>query len=164
MRVGSTRRWRRGQMQRARDRDQRLEAGMRGIALEACLCMEVPLVMRIARGQNAETSMAPSRGDCEMEEASGHDWSYDEMNSMVDKAIHAGPKASHTGHDRAGLCQRVFLLGIDLYGYPHWRGGDAGAAAGRDALSHCGRDSAGLVPLARLAPAMAAAKSCSCSD
>ncbi len=32
------------------------------------------------------------KGHCEMEEASGHDWGYDEMNSMVDRAIHAGPK------------------------------------------------------------------------
>lgn len=52
MRVGSTRKWRRGQMQRARDRDQRLEAGMSGIALGACICIEIPLDMSIARGQN----------------------------------------------------------------------------------------------------------------
>ncbi len=40
--MGSTRKWRLGQMQRARDRDQRLVAGMVGNALEYCFCIGEP--------------------------------------------------------------------------------------------------------------------------
>jgi hypothetical protein len=38
--MGSTRRWRRGHMKRSRARDQRLEAGISGVPLEACFCIE----------------------------------------------------------------------------------------------------------------------------
>ena len=51
MRVGSTRRWRRGQMQRARERDQRLVADTRSLAIEDGLCMGIPLALSIARAQ-----------------------------------------------------------------------------------------------------------------
>ena len=49
MRVGSTRRCRRGQMQRARDRDQRLDAGIVIAPFKTCLCMESPLGQSIPR-------------------------------------------------------------------------------------------------------------------
>jgi hypothetical protein len=41
--MGSTRKCFRGQMLLARERDQRLAAGMVGIPLEVCFCIGVPL-------------------------------------------------------------------------------------------------------------------------
>ena len=52
MRVGSTRRCLRGQMQRARKPDQLFRAGINGIAHATSLCIGFPLPMRIACGQN----------------------------------------------------------------------------------------------------------------
>ena len=49
MRVGNTRRCCRGQMLRARDRDQRRVAGASSDSLAARVCMEAPLAKRIAR-------------------------------------------------------------------------------------------------------------------
>lgn len=46
MRVGNTRRWRRGQIERARDPDQRFDTGSAIVPLEACLYMET----RFGRG------------------------------------------------------------------------------------------------------------------
>jgi len=85
VRVGSTRKWRRGQMQRARERDQRLEAGMGGIALEECLFIGAPLAMRIARGQIAKPGQrhAMPREFRKMREAPWTGAGYDGMNFMA---------------------------------------------------------------------------------
>jgi hypothetical protein len=49
VRMGSTRRCRRGQMERARDRDHRLAAGAVSKCRKKCACIEVPAVLRIPR-------------------------------------------------------------------------------------------------------------------
>ena len=56
MRVGSTRRWRRGQIPRARCRDQRFDAGTNGILAEAWLLLG--LCMGKSAGYEDSTSLS----------------------------------------------------------------------------------------------------------
>src|SRR5271165_4733453 len=65
-------------------------------------------------------------------------------------------EGGHHGFHRARLCKRLFLLGLHIHSYTHRRGRYARAAAGRNAVLDCGRDSDCLVPRAWIALAVAA--------
>ncbi len=66
VRTGSTRRCRRGQMERARARDQRLAAGAVSKCRETCVCMEIP-----AQAEDTTGHGQPSRHGSSPERSSG---------------------------------------------------------------------------------------------
>ena len=56
MRTGSTRRWRRGQMPRARERDQRLAAGVLNFSVDLRVCIEALLFKDTTRSEECGDS------------------------------------------------------------------------------------------------------------